>query len=188
MKLTFYALVLNAFLAQAADLQTVESVDLQKYLGEWQEVMRIPNSFQDNKRGEFGECFNTVAKYGALEGGKISVENTCYRFDKDGKSQKEVARAIGKTVQDSSNSKLEVNFTGLALLRWLGIGTGDYWIVGLGPVNAEGLYSWALVGSPSRKYGWVLVRKPLEPAVMDSILALAEAQGYRKTDFVLRTR
>lgn len=172
-----------------ADVQTVPQLDLGKYLGEWKEIRRLSNSFQDNTPGDLSECFNTVAKYGTLDGGKISVENTCRRFTKDGKpSEPEVARAIATVVEGSGGAKLEVNFTGLAVLRWLGIGNGDYWVLGLGPVNAKGQYAWALVGSPSRKYGWILARETLSPDVEDSILKIAENQGYDRAAFLRRTR
>lgn len=183
---------LLAFLVASAfgksDVQTVPQVDLEKYLGEWKEIRRLSNSFQDNTPGDLSECFNTIAKYGRLEGGKISVENTCVRFGKDGKaSEPEIARAIATVEEGSGGAKLKVNFTGLAVLRWLGIGDGDYWVLGLGPVS-NGQYAWALVGSPSRKYGWILARKGLTPDTEAAILKIAEGQGYDRASFLPRTR
>ncbi len=175
-----------AFAAPTKEVTTVDSVDLEKYLGAWQELYRLPNSFQDDRDGDYGECMNTVARYTSKED-KVLVENTCSRFNSQNQPKEEVARAIATIVYGSGGSKLKVNFTGLAVLRWMGIGDGDYWVLGLGPV-IDGKYSWALVGSPSRKFGWVLARKALPEKVLTEIFAIAETQGYKRSDFVNRVR
>src|SRR5690606_28585752 len=118
------------------------------------------------------------------EGGKISVKNTCLRSKNGAEPNKEIAKAIATVVEGSGGAKLEVNFTGIAVLRWLGIGDGDYWVLGLGPVT-KGLYQWALVGSPSRKYGWLLSRTPKLPeSELSKVFAIAKANGYEKAQFV----
>ena len=96
----------------------------------------------------------------------------------------EVAQAKGKVVEDSGNAKLKVNFTGIPILEFLGIGNGDYWILALGPKNESGLYSWVLVGSPTIKYGWILSRTPnLGAAQIETALQAAEAAGYSRDQF-----
>jgi apolipoprotein D and lipocalin family protein len=95
-----------------------------------------------------------------------------------------VALGVARVIDDSRGARLKVNFTGIAFLRWLGIGDGDYWILGLGPINEEGLYSWALVGSPKLDYGWVLARRPsISEVEFDEILRLGEHQGYKRGQF-----
>jgi apolipoprotein D and lipocalin family protein len=181
--------LLGAPLAGAAGREPqphpVESVDLQRYAGRWFEIARIANEFQDKpgKQG-FGACHSTVAEYEARPDGKLDVKNSCLRTNTAGESKEEIARAVGTVADDSHGAKLKVNFTGWALLRWLGIGDGDYWVLGLGPVDDQGRYAWALVGSPELEYGWVLAREPhLETPVMEQIWALAEANGYKRGDF-----
>lgn len=52
---------------------------------------------------------------------------------------------------------------------------GDYWIIGLDPE-----YRWAVVGTPDRKYLWILSRSPQLPQEdLDRALAAAKAQGYQ---------
>ena len=159
---------------------TVDSVDLDSYLGRWYEVRRIENDFQDNEpsAGD-GPCFNTTADYSLLPSGKINVINTCYRT-----SGPEVAVAKAHSVSGSNNAKLKVNFTGIPILEWLGIGSGDYWILALGEKSVENLYSWVLVGAPKLDYGWILSRTPdLSEAEIDLALSKAETLGYDRDLF-----
>ncbi len=161
-------------------LPTVTGVDLNSYVGLWYEVRRIENEFQDNepKAGD-GPCYNATAQYSFLPRGIIGVKNTCYR-----QSGAEVAIAKARAVKDSNNSKLKVNFTGVKVLEWLGIGSGDYWILALGKKNADNLYSWVLVGAPDLHYGWILSRTPeLAESEIETALAVAASVGYETSLF-----
>ena len=168
---------------------TVEKVALNQYLGEWFELERIPNEFQDNTPSGYSECYNTIASYSLRDDAKINVQNTCTReFEGKQEDKIEVAKAIGRVVRNSNNSKLKVNFTGIALLRWLGIGDGNYWIFGLGPV-VKNQYKWALVGSPKLDYGWVLSRTTtLSSAEWKEIDQLRRSLGYNPGSFVKSRR
>lgn len=170
--------------AQKPPPETVPNVDLQKYQGLWYELRRIPNEFQDNRRKGFNECRGTTAEYKLLPKGKVGVTNRCVRTDDSGNSYTEVAEAIGRSVRGSGNSKLKVNFTGIGFLRSLGIGDGDYWILDLGPENPSGQYSWVLIGSPKRDYGWILARESsLSEETIFEILKKAESLGYDRESF-----
>ena len=66
----------------------------------------------------------------------------------------------------SNNSKLKVPFF------WPF--EGDYWVLDLDPS-----YRWAAVGTPNRKFLWILARTPqLDPAVLASLRPRLAAQGY----------
>jgi apolipoprotein D and lipocalin family protein len=184
-KSTFIACLLFTNLALGQDVRSVEAVEFAAYSGDWYELQRIPNSFQyDKVTSGFGRCEDTVAHYESRDDGKITVINTCNRIDEKGERKQEVAQAVATVVEGSGGSRLEVNFTGLAVLRWLGVGNGDYWVLGLGPRNDQGQYSWALVGEPSRRFGWILSRTTdLPAATLQSILQLAESNGYARSDF-----
>ena len=121
-------------------LKTVSQVDLNKYVGLWYEIAKIPNKFQE-------QCaYGTTAEYKLEEDGNIQVINKCYTKD----NEADIAEGLAKVVDKKSNSKLEVSFFSILGIRpfW-----GDYWIIGL-----DDNYQWAIVGSPNRKYGWVLRR------------------------------
>lgn len=163
--------------------EVVSSVEIARYDGLWFEQRRIPNNFQDNRPQGRDVCRSTVAEYGQLPSGRVSVRNTCYRQGPSG-VESEIAEAVARVVEGSEGAKLKVNFTGIEVLRWLGIGDGDYWVLALGPLDAAGDYSWALVGSPSREYGWILSRQQRLPnGEIEAILDIAEAQGYSRASF-----
>jgi len=142
---------------------TVSSVDLQKYSGKWYEVARKPNWFQR-------QCASgTTAEYTPLPDGKIRVVNSC--LGKDGTPSTVTGKATA--VPGSNNAKLKVSFFGPF--------AGDYWVLGLDKKN----YQWALVGHPSRKFLWILSRKPtLNPTEYEALVGLAVSQGYDPNDIV----
>jgi apolipoprotein D and lipocalin family protein len=148
----------------------VESVDLERYAGLWYEIARIPNRFQKNCSGE------TTALYSLREDGKLDVLNRCH--DKKGKSIE--AKGLAKVVDKDSNAKLKVSF-----VRFLGwrLFWGDYWIIGLGDD-----YEYAIVGTPSRKYGWILSRQSSLPqSALTRIIQELHQQGYHSEDFRMTT-
>ena len=58
---------------------------------------------------------------------------------------------------------------------------GDYWIIGL-----DENYQWAIVGTPTRKYGWILSRiKKLDNQVLNKIFQILKEQGYNPQDFIM---
>jgi len=145
---------------------TVEYVDLEKYVGLWYEIAKIPNRFQRKCVG------NTTAFYSFREDGRIDVVNRCSREGRDPIEAKGIARVL----DTKSNAKLKVSF-----VRFLGLSLfwGDYWILGLGEE-----YDYAIVGTPNRKYGWILSRHPsLSPDRLNRIFVLLRDQGYNPADF-----
>ena len=160
-------LVLFTGLALAAPPVPVDRVDLSRYMGRWYEIALIPNFFQRR-------CVaDTSAEYALREGGLVSVTNRCRTKSGD----MDQAEGVARVVDPATNARLEVSFVSLLGLRlfW-----GDYWILGLGED-----YDYALVGTPSRRYGWVLARDPevSEEQLAAWLRALAE-QGYDPKDFV----
>jgi apolipoprotein D and lipocalin family protein len=167
MKNILFMILLSSFMfAQQNPPTTVKFVDLKKYVGLWYEVAKIPNSFQD-------QCVKgTTAKYTLKEDGEISVTNSC--IDEDGKL--DAADGVVRVVDKKTNAKLEVSF--VSFLGWRPF-WGDYWIIGL-----DENYQWAIIGTPNRKYGWVLSRTPkLDTKTMDGIFQILKDQGYNPKDF-----
>lgn len=144
------------------DVATVASLDLDRYLGTWFEICRLPLKWED------AEASDITATYTIEPDGKIGVENRC--IDADGKPD----RAIGVAVpQDATNARLKVSFLP-QYLRWIPFTEGDYWVLALAPD-----YSVALVGTPDRKHLWLLARTAALPAdIVDDYLAVARSQGF----------
>jgi apolipoprotein D and lipocalin family protein len=138
-------------------LQTVDRVDLDRYLGTWYEIASLPAWFQKN-------CTGVTAEYTLQGEGLIQVVNRCYKGSLDGRLKQVKGRA--RILDTETNAKLKVSF-----FRpfW-----GNYWIIDLDPD-----YEWAVVGEPKRKYLWILSRTPtLEKETLDGILSRLPAQGY----------
>jgi apolipoprotein D and lipocalin family protein len=147
-------------------LVTVKQVDLNRYAGLWYELAKIPNSFQD-------QCaYGTTAEYQIQKDGSIQVINKCY----DENGEPDIADGVANVVDNKSNAKLEVSFVSFLGIRpfW-----GDYWIIGL-----DENYQWAVIGTPSRKYGWILSRKQSLPdETMQEVFGILKSQNYNPEDF-----
>lgn len=146
-----------------AELQTVPSVDLPRYLGDWYEVASIPQSFQKQCVGD------TRAQYSGAEDNAIKVINSCATEDGSVSSAEGRVRVVDAT----SNAKLRVTFVNL-LGRWIYLFGGDYWIIDLGLD-----YEYAVVGHPDLAYGWILSRTPeLDREVLGKIGGKLVSSGY----------
>jgi apolipoprotein D and lipocalin family protein len=147
-------------------VKTVSKVDLERYLGLWYEIAKIPNRFQ--KKCAHG----TTAEYTLHDDGRINVVNRC---TEDNGSLSEI-KGIAKIVDTTSNAKLKVSF--ISFLGWRPF-WGDYWVIGL-----DEDYRWAVVATPDRKYGWVLARSPtLDGKTMERIFTIIECNGYKRGVF-----
>jgi apolipoprotein D and lipocalin family protein len=132
----------------------------------WYEIAKIPNRFQKHcVRG-------TTARYSRRADGKIDVVNQCITENGD----VDEARGIAKVENAASNAELKVSFFRLLGLRpfW-----GNYWIIGLGDD-----YEYAIVGTPDRKYGWVLSRTPeVSPEALERMFEELRSQGFDAANF-----
>lgn len=155
--------------AKQAPLQSVDHVELDRYLGLWYEVARKPMYFQN-------KCDNDVtATYTLNENGNVHIVNRC--FDKQTKQYESIAE--GFVVNEPLNSKLKVSFLP-ELIRWIPIARGDYWIL-----KIDEDYQTVLVGEPKRRYLWVLSRQPhVDQAVLKHYLDYAKSQGYDIKDLI----
>ena len=153
-------------------LVVVDSVDLERYIGTWYEIARLPNRFQNSCVGD------VAATYSLTEDGEIKVVNRCRR--EDGTFSEAEGRAR-RAHEDGPSTKLEVRFAP-AILSFLPFVWGDYWIIDLAPD-----YSYAVIGEPNREYFWVLGRSPgMDEDTLKDILGRATAQGYN-LDHLIRT-
>jgi apolipoprotein D and lipocalin family protein len=159
----FMLITANASSAFSQELRTVPSVDLNRYAGRWYDIARYPNRFQKDCAG------NTTADYKLLPNGRIEVLNQCRKSNGSTKAAKGEARIIDK----ATNSKLEVRFAP-SFLSFLPFVWGDYWIIDLGSN-----YEYSVVGSPDRKYLWILAREPrLDEQTYSRILQRAASKGF----------
>jgi|NOAtaT_6_FD_contig_31_8895423_length_597_multi_12_in_0_out_0_1 apolipoprotein D and lipocalin family protein len=153
---------------QAAELETVPFVDVQRYLGKWFEVARLPQVFQTG-------CTGVTAEYSLNEDGSVRVSNFCRILD----PQRGFPISItGRAVpSDETNSKLDVTF-------FNGAAQGKYWVLEL-----DANYQWALVGDPDRSSLYILSRTPtLDDAIYQELLDLAVTKHGYDISRLIKTR
>ena len=140
--------------AQSIDHTTVNNLDLKRYMGRWYEIARYDHSFER----DMDHC---EAYYSLEPNGKIVVRNS-------GIDTKTGLLRItdGKAKAGKYPGQLRVSF----FLFFY----SDYNVLALGDN-----YDWALVGSKSPKYLWILSRTPSLPeSTIEHILTIARERGY----------
>lgn len=140
------ALLATAALATATapPVQTVRSVDLTRYQGQWLNLASIPSPF-------LAACERDItANYKILPDALVRVINTCTATG--GVPVPIEGRA--RVVDTTSNAKLQVTFV-QQNGQFVFVPGGDYWIIGL-----DRDYRWAVVGDPNRSGGFILSRTP----------------------------
>lgn len=150
------------------DVAAVPNLDLDRYLGRWYEICRLPLKWEDETATDI------TANYSLTDDGKVRVDNRC--FDAEG----EPTQAVGEaTPVDEAKSRLKVTFLPRGL-RWLPFTEGDYWVLKIDPD-----YQTSLVGTPDRKNLWVLSREPsLADEMLQDYLAEARRQGFDLAELI----
>lgn len=143
---------------EGTDRQTVDELDINRYMGLWYEVARFDHRFE---RGLFG----ATATYTLLPDGTVRVENRGYKQELPDRCKSIIGRA--KIPDASQPGKLKVSF-----FLWF---YADYYVLELDREN----YSYALIGSSSDKYLWILSRTPQLPEeIKKKLIAAILRRGY----------
>lgn len=152
--------------ASEAERPTVPALDLERFMGVWYEIARFDHRFERNLE-------RVEARYELQPDGRITVWNSGV----DARTGK--PRSVrGKARAGRQPGQLRVSFF------WFFY--SDYDVLALGEE-----YDWALVGSRSDKYLWILARTPTLPAATtERIMQRARELGYpvEQLCFVDQTR
>lgn len=142
----------------AINKETVQTLDLPRYMGKWFEIARFDHRFEHNLVG-------TTIEYTLLPNGEIEVINSGYWGNFSGSLQK--ARGIAKITNPSEPGKMKICF----FLRFY----AEYNIM---EVDEED-YSYALIGSETSDYLWLISRTPrLSQNDIHHLLTKAKQRGY----------
>ena len=145
----------------APPLETVDFVDLERYLGEWYVIANIPY---------FGERGNVAGRaiYRMREDGRMDDIYLYRKGDFDGRERR--MEGVAWVVDEDSNARWKVRF------YWPF--TFAYYIVGLDPE-----YRWSMVGHPSRDYAWVMAREPrMDEELYRRLLSRFDELGFDSTE------
>ena len=143
--------------SQVIDKTTVKELNLNRYLGTWYEIARFPHSFEKNMVG-------VTATYSQRDNGKIRVLNEGFKKTLDGKKTRAEGKA--KIPNKKEPGKLKVSF----FLNFY----ADYYVMEL-----DENYQYAMIGSSSDKYFWILSRTPqMDAKTYEMLLEKARQRGY----------
>jgi apolipoprotein D and lipocalin family protein len=155
------------------DLSTVASVDLSRYTGTWYEIARLPMWFQRH-------CVDSKAIYSSRPDGLVGVHNECVT-ESGGVEQVD---GVATVVDPKTNARLAVAFDNFFARLFGSSREGNYWILDLDPE-----YRTAMVGTPDRRYLWVLSRTPqLEDSTYRRLVERARQLGYPVSDLIKARR
>jgi apolipoprotein D and lipocalin family protein len=163
----------HALAAAAGPLQSVPSVDINRYMGHWYQIAYYPNRFQK-------QCTSDVtADYKLLAHGQVEVTNRCRTADGKvddvvGRARLQQKRLLGIPLEEPvSTARLEVRFAP-AIVSWFPGVWAPYWVVQLADD-----YRYSVVSEPTREYLWILARTPTLPAQdLAAIKARLTEQGF----------
>jgi apolipoprotein D and lipocalin family protein len=154
-------------------LATVASVDLTRYAGTWYEIARLPMWFQRH-------CIDSKATYTLRPDGKIGVHNECMTD----RGKLDQADGLATVVDTNTNARLAITFDNF-FARLVGPSKeGNYWILDL-----DQDYQTALVGTPDRRYLWILSRSPrLDDCTYRQVVAKAQQLGFLVSELIRAKR
>ena len=152
-------------------LAPVPSLDLDRYLGTWNQVAAVPQPFN------LICARDTQANYQMIDEFNIRVENTCTTWT--GGENRIVGNA--RVNDTATKAQLHVSFPGVPTQESQE-GPTNYIVAYIADD-----YSWAFVGSPNRTSGFVLKRTPdVSVEQFREIRSVVESLGY-DSNFITTT-
>jgi len=142
-------------------LTTHAEVDLPRYMGAWYVIANIPY-FAERGKVASRDVYQLDAD------GNVA---TTYVYRKAFGAPEKTTASLGVVQPDSHNARW--------IVRFFWVVRADYLVLEVAPD-----YSWALIGQPSRKLGWVLARDPaMDDAQYAQLLNKFTGYGYDTVRF-----
>ena len=140
------------------DIPAVRDFDVNRYLGKWYEIARLPHWFEK-------DLVNVTATYELNKDGTIKVINAGYKKTSEGKHKVAVGKAWIPDPGEAARLRV----------RFFWPFSADYKIIRLDNEN----YSYSLVTSSTKKYLWILSRTPeLSESIYSELVDFAAKKGY----------
>jgi apolipoprotein D and lipocalin family protein len=141
----------------------IEGFELNRYLGTWHEIVRLPHRFEKN-------LIDVTAEYQILDENRIKVINRGYNTKKEKWSQ---STGVAKFKGDENIGELRVSFFRPFY--------GAYKIIELDKEN----YSWVMITSSNYNYFWILAREPqMSQQVLEELIEKAKEYGFDISKFI----
>jgi len=145
------------------DPGVVKTLDVEKYLGIWYEIYRLPMRAEN-------DLVNVTATYSIRDDGDIKVLNQGYKFTPEGKHKKATAKAW---IPDK-------DIQGALIVKFFGLFKSSYHVLYI-----DENYQHAIVSTYNRKYAWILSRKPyVLPNLEMELVSKAAEMGVDTSQFI----
>jgi len=156
-------LIFASFLKGADTMKTVESVDLEKFMGKWFVIALIPNMIEKG-------ATNSSDTYVLNEDGTIDIT---YDAIKDGQARQ--IKQKGTVINKTSNSEwtIQMRKPFIPFMKF------PFKIV-----YVDDNYQYMAVGYPKNTMGWIMGRTPkITDEEYKKIMTSLEKLGYKKEQF-----
>jgi apolipoprotein D and lipocalin family protein len=150
--------LLSLSLGCSKNHKTVESLDLNKFMGSWYVIAILPNFIEKN-------AVNGVESYALNSDGTIGIT---YKFRKGNVQGKEkVMKPRAKVYNKSTNAEWRVQFFKPFWYPYLVIDLADD-------------YRYTVIGVPNRKFVWIMSRtSSITDEDYANIISKLQAEGYK---------
>lgn len=142
--------------------KTVDSVDLERYVGKWYVIENIPTMFEK-------DAFNAVEEYSLIKNkeGENEIAINFYYNKSSFDGEKKSYPQKGLIFNDNSKAHWKIK------IPWIPV-TFDYLILDIAPD-----YKWTVVGVPSQNYVWIMSReKNLDQEIVNELKNKLKERGY----------
>ena len=136
------AVLVALAMAGAARAQAPEprrSLDLDRFMGRWYEILRTPNINERN-------CYAVYQDWSAQDDGRLLIRQHCHRGSATGPDR--VVNTMARVLNAPANTKFEASFFG-------GLLHGRYWVVD----HADD-YNWMIATTEDGRFPALLARTP----------------------------
>jgi apolipoprotein D and lipocalin family protein len=155
------AITLSACASNGPEMETVDYVDLDRFMGKWYVIANIPTFIEK-------EAYNAVETYSLNDDGTIATNFTFRKGGFDGDEKEYNPKGF---VKDSQSNAL----WGMQFIWPI---KADYRIVYL-----DEEYSQTVIGRKQRDYVWIMARTPtISDADYEKLIKLSESLGYDAAD------
>ena len=154
-------LLLSACASNGPEMETVDYVDLERFMGKWYVIANIPTFIEK-------EAYNAVETYTLNDDGTIATNFTFRKAGFDGDKKEYNPKGF---VKDTKSNAL----WGMQFIWPI---KADYRIVYL-----DDDYSQTVIGRKQRDYVWIMARTPTIPDEdYENIITFVESLGYNAAD------
>ena len=151
------ALLLSACAAKGPEMQTVDYVDLERFMGDWYVIANIPTFLEKG-------AHNAVETYAMNDDGTIATTFTFRKDSFDGKLKQYNPKGF---ITDTETNALWG-------MRFIWPIKADYRVVYL-----DEDYTQTVIGRQKRDFVWIMARTPtISDADYEKILSFVESLGY----------